>query len=247
MERRRTSATFAVTLDTDWAPDWVIDEVARMLINNNVKATWFVTHQSPAIDRLRERLDLFELGIHPNCLPGSTQGKTEDEVLAHVKKIVPGAISMRTHGLYQTTRFLMKAAESYGIRLDVSLLLPGADHLMPHRLCFSDGVSIWRVPYFWEDDFEMFKPSPCWNLSDGWINSNGLKIFAFHPIHVVINTVSHHSYKKLKTTFSPNQWTPELLSKMTWQGLGPQTLFTQLLEYLTEGGTWIKELVSLDS
>lgn len=105
---------FILTLDIDWAPDFVIEQVARIMIENKVKATWFVTHESEAIERLRENDDLFELGIHPNMLSGSTHGKTEDEVLTHVKKIVPGAISMRTHGLYQTSNFIVKAAKEYG-------------------------------------------------------------------------------------------------------------------------------------
>lgn len=113
----------AVTFDIDWAPDWIIEEVASILIDNRVKATWFVTHASPAIEKLRQMPDLFELGIHPNCLSGSTQGNTEDEVLSHMKEIVPEAISMRTHGLYQTSNFLMKAVRDYGIEIDVSILL----------------------------------------------------------------------------------------------------------------------------
>ena len=59
----------ALTFDIDWAPDWMIEEVASILIEHNVKTTWFVTHASPAIDKLRQMPELFELGIHPNRLP----------------------------------------------------------------------------------------------------------------------------------------------------------------------------------
>lgn len=45
--------TALLTLDIDWAPDFIIDEVVSILVKNNVKATWFITHNSPAIDRLR--------------------------------------------------------------------------------------------------------------------------------------------------------------------------------------------------
>ncbi|HEY8645027.1 MAG TPA: hypothetical protein VIL77_04030 [Gaiellaceae bacterium] len=64
-----------LTLDVDWCPDSAIDDVAELLIERDVPATWLVTHTSPAIDRLRLRADLFELGIHPNFLPGSTHGR----------------------------------------------------------------------------------------------------------------------------------------------------------------------------
>ena len=96
-----TVPSLAITLDIDWAPDHVIDRIAAQLIDARVRATWFVTHQSPAIDRLRARPDLFELGIHPNFLNQSTHGETPAEVLAHCMALVPDARSMRTHSLVQ--------------------------------------------------------------------------------------------------------------------------------------------------
>ncbi len=66
----------AITLDVDWAPDFMIDAAAQALVDREVKATWFVTHASPAVERLREHPDLFELGIHPNFLAGSSHGAT---------------------------------------------------------------------------------------------------------------------------------------------------------------------------
>ena len=38
---------FLITVDIDWAPDIAIAETAKYLIENEVKATWFVTHASP--------------------------------------------------------------------------------------------------------------------------------------------------------------------------------------------------------
>ena len=69
------AAEIALTFDIDWAPDWAIDLTAGILREREVRATWFVTHESPAVDRLREDSELFELGIHPNFLPGSTQAR----------------------------------------------------------------------------------------------------------------------------------------------------------------------------
>jgi len=59
---------FFLTLDVDWAPDYVIREVDQMLRSLDVAATWFITHESEAIDELR-RHDRYEIGVHPNlCL-----------------------------------------------------------------------------------------------------------------------------------------------------------------------------------
>src|SRR4051794_10356042 len=92
-----------VTLDVDWAPDFMIDAAAAALVQHGVRATWFVTHASPAIDRLGERPDLFELGIHPNFREGTTHG---DDPIAHLLEIVPGARCARTHSLLQSTPLL---------------------------------------------------------------------------------------------------------------------------------------------
>jgi len=194
-----------LTLDIDWAPDFIIDDIAQILIENKVKATWFVTHQSDAIERLRENYELFELGIHPNMLSGSTHGKTEDDVLAYIKNIVPDAISMRTHGLYQTSNFLVKAAKEYDVLIDVSLFLPRAKYLQPHKLKWH-GSSLWRIPYFWEDDSEMFEDNPIWNIFDVRMNVDGLKVFDFHPIHIALNTESFERYDSLKKICPLKSW-----------------------------------------
>lgn len=76
---------FLITLDVDWAPDYMVDYVASILISHRVKATWFVTHESLSVWRLRKRNDLFELGVHPNFLTGSTHGNNSLDVLNHVR------------------------------------------------------------------------------------------------------------------------------------------------------------------
>jgi hypothetical protein len=63
-----------LTIDTDWAPDCTIDFMAEQLIARQVRATWFVTHMSPAIARLKQYPKLFELGIHPNFSPARRMG-----------------------------------------------------------------------------------------------------------------------------------------------------------------------------
>jgi peptidoglycan/xylan/chitin deacetylase (PgdA/CDA1 family) len=233
----------ALTFDIDWAPDWMIEEVALILIEHNVKATWFVTHASPAIDKLRQMPELFELGIHPNCLPGSTHGNTEDEVLSHIKEIVPEAISMRTHGLYQSSNFLMKAARNYGIEIDVSILLYNTPYIIPHQINWGGGT-ILRIPFFWEDDLEMYQANPIWDLSDTKYARSGLKIVNFHPIHIVLNTPRFDFYKTLKEKTPIKAWSPELIKKYRRIGNGPRTLFESLVNASKGGGYRIKDLMT---
>ena len=77
---------YALTFDVDWAPDFVIETVSDILISRSVKCTWFVTNHSPAVEKLFFQKDLFELGLHPNFLPGSTHGATEKDVMQHMKR-----------------------------------------------------------------------------------------------------------------------------------------------------------------
>lgn len=44
MQRDVTEQSTVITLDIDWAPDFVIDAVAEQLVQAGVWATWFVTH-----------------------------------------------------------------------------------------------------------------------------------------------------------------------------------------------------------
>ena len=143
---------YALSVDIDWAPDYMIDYMAQAYTEAGVKCTWFVTHASEAVDRLRSN-PLFELGIHPNFFPGSSHGSTEDEIIRHVLELVPGAKSVRMHALYQSSRLLYKLRHEYGLEIDSSLFVPQTPFLKPHTFGFSPTVApLVRLPYFWEDD-----------------------------------------------------------------------------------------------
>lgn len=216
----------AVTLDIDWAPDCVIDDVAALLLRHNVKATWFVTHSSPAVDRLRQYPDQFELGAHPNLLPGSTHGSTTAEILRHCVELVPEAVSLRTHGLVQSTGFFGQVLKETPWRADVSLYLAATPNLQPTELWWA-GESLLRIPYMWEDDLEMERPAPNWSPT---LKMPGLKVFDFHPIHVYLNSASMEPYQALKAA-CPNirDASPELLRQFRVEGFGTRTCFEQLL------------------
>lgn len=233
---------YVITIDIDWAPDFAIDYVAEILIENNVKATWFVTHQSEAIEKLKTREDLFELGIHPNLLENSTHGKTADEVLAHILEIVPGAKSMRTHDLYQSSSFLAKASVDYGIAADLSLFLPRAANLVPHRIKWS-GANLWRFPHFWEDDVEMSEDDPIWELSDERLDVPGLRIFDFHPVHIFLNTPKFEYYNDLKQRLPVSQWSANFVAKNVNEGRGPKSIFLELAVELSNKGARVKDLI----
>lgn len=225
---------YLITLDTDWAPDFVIRSVAEQLIEKKVKATWFVTHDSEGIRWLQRFGDLFEFGLHPNLAPNSTQGNSVHSVMSSLRHILPASRIMRTHGLRQSTEFLKIATNEFGIEVDVSLFLPGAANLAPHTLPLKNGGGgLVRVPYFWEDDIECYQTTPVWNLNDSRYQVPGLKVFDFHPIHIYLNSNSMKVYDILKRERSLISNTPANLSAITnLDTPGTGSLFAELIDYI---------------
>lgn len=230
----------ALTLDIDWVPDFVIDFVAGLLLDYGVRATWYVTHDSAATKRLSQHPDLFELGIHPNFLLGSSHGSNPEDVLFHCMKLVPDAISMRTHSLVQSTPLLDTVARSTPVRIDTSLFLPHAPFLVPVDYPLPNG-SLTRIPYFWEDDLEMYRAKPCWSPVTLIENSGGLKVFDFHPIHVFLNSPDMQPYTRLKRQVSNlAQADPELVMQFVASGSGSRSAFLEVLRFASaHNNNWI--------
>jgi hypothetical protein len=235
-----------LTLDLDWAPDFAIEDAARLLIQHRVCATWFVTHATPALALLRANADLFELGIHPNFLPGSSHGATPEAVIDHCLALVPEARAVRTHALVQSTPLLAQMVQRSAIRVDVSLLHQRGVGLRGFELPVG-GARLLRLPYFWEDDVEMDEPQPRWRVAD-LPPDDGLRILDFHPIHVALNSASMAPYAALK------QQTPRLhettraeCQRHANTGSGTGTLFRALVEALAGTPTRrISELAALE-
>src|SRR6266850_2138736 len=118
-----TDNEFILTLDVDWAPDSVIRHVAAVLREKGVKATWFISHDSPAVRELLCWPD-FEAGLHPNYLPGSSQGSSTHEVLETLLRIVPDAVSVRSHAIVQSGPLLNHYVEHTSLKIDSTIFLP---------------------------------------------------------------------------------------------------------------------------
>jgi hypothetical protein len=80
---------YVTTFDMDWASDFMIEETIDVLLQHRIKGTYFITHDFPALAKLQAHPDLFEIGIHPNFLPGSSHGTREREVLRELKNVAP--------------------------------------------------------------------------------------------------------------------------------------------------------------
>ena len=230
----------AFTVDIDWVPDHLIDDMAQTFIDNKVKCTWFVTHSSPAVDRLKQS-EYFQLGIHPNFHSGSSHGDSEEAVIEFCKRIVPDARVTRMHALHQNSYLLSKLQKAYGIDIDCSLFLPHAIHLAPHLFYHShEHKPLLRIPFFWEDDVECLTPNKNWNFEPEILTTPGLKIFNFHPVYVGINETDFRQYLNIKKNLCSTKKLSDLerdeLQPYIHKDLGVKTYFKALLSHINSHG-----------
>lgn len=223
-----------VTFDVDWAPDWTVSLCADACAKAGVSATFFATHASPVITELAAD-DRFEVGIHPNFLPGSSHGVTTLEVLRHCLEFVPGARSMRTHALVQSSPILEAVgAHAPEITSDVSLFLPFHSHLQPVDCYVGDPLRrLVRLPYCWEDDVSPIWPG--WSWDSPLIVPPGLAVFDFHPILVALNASSVATYRDLKTALGGRPLSgvsPAEVASVAYRGAGVRTFLDRLLDQL---------------
>lgn len=187
-----------ITLDIDWAHDDVISYAIDILEKHNVKATWFVTHSTPVLDRLRANPN-FELGAHPNFNPLLNGGSSENaggarKVLDALLEIVPEAKSVRSHSLTQSS-ILLDIFKEYGFTHDCNHFIPHESGVILRPWSHWNGLV--RVPHLWEDDVEAMVADS--NFSSLLAIKNEIKVFDFHPIHLFLNTEATTRYVDAKS------------------------------------------------
>lgn len=189
-----------ITLDIDWANDDILTFVLDFFIKHNLKATFFATHETKVLELIRERNDLFSLGIHPNFLENSSHGNSIEEILNYVLNIVPNAKISRSHSVVQSGR-IFSALQKKNIQIDSSIMLPYYENVKPFKQFVGEDEYIIRAPFVWADDYELCKTNDKFN-SNILDNITGLKIIMFHPIHLYLNSQrldDYHNYKMSQT------------------------------------------------
>ena len=197
-----------LTFDIDWAHDGVIAAAADLVEVAGVAATWFVTHDTPVLERLRAN-PLFELGIHPNFLPLLMQGNPSNgasaaEVVDRLLAIVPEAKSVRSHSLVQSGR-LLELFRDKGLTHEANAFVP--EHSGIRLAPWLDWFGMVKVPYSWEDDFWCDAPDRAG--TDEVHARSGIRGYDFHPIHVFLNTETLGRYEAARPAFAD----PEALKR----------------------------------
>ncbi len=205
-----------------------------------MKATWFVTHDSPAINALRDHPDLFELGIHPNFSPSSTQGQTPKGIIEHCMSIVPEARSVKSHALLESTHLLEVIMKHSPVGVDLTTLLPG--------FCLKKPVAyewkkrfLWKISCCWEDNFQFCCHKPLWRIANmKWLSEGGIAAFTFHPIHIALNSCRYEQYEALKGCGSFASLNQSDVDKYRNGSLGTHNIFTELVQFAAKNGNGVR-------
>lgn len=212
-----------ITLDIDWAHDEVLWDAIELLEGAGVKATWFITHQTALLEKMRANRK-FELGVHPNfnfLLNGDNRlGKNAKEVVERLLHIVPEAVSVRSHSLTQNSN-LLAMFKTLGLTHDCNHLIAEQTGIILKPWLLWNGLV--RVPFFWEDDLACIEKTN--TPINGLLKRKGLKVFNFHPIHIFLNTESMERYERTRDIHQ----NPIELIKHRYEGEGTRTRFLKLL------------------
>ena len=217
-----------ITIDVDWAHDIVLADTIDLLEKNESKATFFITHDTPLLDRLRSNKN-FELGIHPNfnlLLDGNdSNGRSAEEVVDRLLNIVPEAKSIRSHSMLQNSRLLDLFYEK-GLKYDCNHYIPEQTNIILKPWILWNKLI--RIPYFWEDDIY------CMYDNNSSVKSlfkrKDLKVFDFHPINIFLNTENMDRYEKSRSFFR----SPDELIKFRYNGYGVRNYFFEILKFYNE-------------
>ncbi|WP_022852149.1 hypothetical protein [Limisalsivibrio acetivorans] len=193
---------FLITLDTDWASPEILGYVSDLLKEFRTSAHWFITDNGFREAGINDA-PLFSIGIHPNMMEGSTQGRSVKEVFDYLLNLAPDAESMRTHSLFQSTPFFSEVIEHYPqIKTDLSCYTPFNPNPKPFNLHLDNG-SICRLPYIWEDDLNMYMPESDRFLKWGAFTPETTFITTdFHPVHIALNSADMSAYKRMVSEHS---------------------------------------------
>lgn len=211
-----------ITIDIDWAHDDILSDTIDLLEKYSVPVTWFVTHDTPILDRLRSNPN-FELGIHPNFNEKfhGRDDRSLNMILDELISIVPNAKSVRSHSLVQSSR-LLETFNDYGLKFECNTIIPYQSQLKLLPWVLWNGIL--KVPHLWEDDVTCLygKQEDICAL----LKREGLKVFAFHPIHIFLNSEALHRYELTRSLHH----CPEELINHRYDGYGTRSALLSLLD-----------------
>jgi len=190
-----------LSFDLDWASDEVIDYTYQKVKKAGVKATFFVTHPTPMIEKFTNDPKV-QLGLHPNFNSFFSSEEKESvkesfEYLSNLKRsLLPSTKIIRSHSL-TTSSLLLSQFWELGFEISSNYAMYGQSGICP----FHHPSGMVEMPIFFGDDgyisFKNSKYLP--SFSDEYLLESdfiGFRNFNFHPIHVALNTISIKQYNE---------------------------------------------------
>lgn len=211
------------TADQDWAPEWACMNFVTDLARFDLPCHLFRTSESPSLDQAYSE-KLITQGWHPNFKSNSTHGNSISEVIETMKTLVPKSRTVRAHSYFEsseTWKHLFEAnqiVESHGPTIMSEGLLP-----------LQMASNLIRVPVFFEDDVLLRDDPVALNSRDllRKIETPGLKVFDFHPVHLGINSRSLEHYNSSRPYLQD-----ECFFKESMILRGVRTLFIEVIEFI---------------
>ncbi len=183
----------ALTFDADWAPDFVLQYAMEILSRYGFKSTFFFTN--PIDFAIPPKV---EIGIHPDFMGDSPQGKEDRDILSNLLDWFPEAKCARTHRLYWDYR-LYELFPKYDLKFDSSLFLPFQSSLEPS----SAYGPLVRMPVWWTDNLHVDRNLPLNSVTLPNFLDPGIKVLIFHPINIYLNIGSQGLFGQGLDRFCP--------------------------------------------
>jgi hypothetical protein len=223
------------TMDMDWAPSQVIEYALHLFEDYSVKCTLFLTNEVPE----NIKLNGHEVAVHPNF----KNMNLLEETVSNLLNIVPESIGCRSHALFYAWQLLPIYAK-YGICYDSSVVMYNMPSIFPYKLT----SSIWELPIFYLDYIHLWinreteaAKETSFKTTSFHLNTDGLKIFDFHPMHIFLNTDTLERYEAAKPYYHDPDKLREFMNPES-SGTGIRVLLKRILAQATEQAQSIKTL-----
>jgi len=222
--------TLCLTFNIDFVPDFMLERLLHMLAPFNVAATFFATHDTPVLQRIRMNPQ-YELAIHPFNNPASTQGNGLEEILGALRRIVPEAAGNRFHRLEHSYRDLLRLGE-LGYIYDASAIRHNTPFLLP---AWHNDMKMVLLTTLWEDGSTEGMGYPM-RLESVNLETPGMKILAFHPLNVYLNSKTPRDRSDFLRTVGNFQQCSEETARHHYgnDGEGARGVLRETLELIRE-------------
>lgn len=159
-----------------------------------------------------------------------------DEPLDEARATFPEAQGFRSHGCLSSHGLAVELAQR-GYRYLSAHDEFGRTGIAPRR----ESWGIWHLPIYYADNLDIsfarhwgeigHEPFAT-ELLDAALAEDGLYVFAFHPVHVLLNTTSVDSYLEARDEFVAGA----PLEQVRCEGYGVLSYYRELLELLRSNG-----------